>query len=308
MAATQLEPKAERRWKRKVYGHRKQGQDYRDAVRHCREKIHVAKDRLEFKLASTVKDNKKGVLKYVNSNRRFRDNIGLLLDEVSHLTNRDVEKAEMFNTFFASVFNSDDGPWDVWSPVLEDHDWGGDDKLPANRELVRDLLLQLDVHKSTGCNGIHPRLPKELANVIMGPLSMIFQQSWESGEFPVHWKLVNVPIFKKGKKEDCGNYRPVSLTSVPRKIMEKVILGVEKHLRDNTVIGQSQHGFMRGKSCLTNLISFYDKVTHLVDQGKTVDVVVLDFSKAFDTVSHSVLLDKLSSTPLDETIIRWVNK
>ena len=92
----------------------------------------------------------------------------------------------------------------------------------------------------------------------MGALSIIFQQSREPGEVPVNWKLANVvPMFKKGKKEDPGNYRPVSLTSVPGKIIEKVILGViEKHLRDNAVLGHSQHGFMRGKSCLTNLISF----------------------------------------------------
>jgi len=82
-----------------------------------------------------------------------------------------------------------------------------------------------------------------------------------------------VPVFKKGKKEDPDNYRPVSLTLVPVEIMEKVILGViEKHLRDNAVIGHSQHRFMRGKPCITNLISFYDSITHLVDQGKAVDM------------------------------------
>lgn len=96
------------------------------------------------------------------------------------------------------------------------------------------MLLQLDAHKP---DGIHPRVLKDLADVIVGPLSIIFQWSWESGEVPVNWKLANVvQIFKKGKKEGSGNYRPVSLTSVPGKITEKVILGVsEKHLRDNAV-------------------------------------------------------------------------
>ena len=93
---------------------------------------------------------------------------------------------------------------------------------------------------------------------------MIFQCSWDSGEGPIDWKLPNVvPVFKKGNRDDPSNYRPVSLNSVPGKIMEKIILGViEKHLKDNAVIAPSQHGFMRGKSCSTNLISFYDKVTH----------------------------------------------
>ncbi|GAB0185459.1 mitochondrial enolase superfamily member 1 [Grus japonensis] len=179
----------------------------------------------------------------------------------------------MFNAFFASVFHSDDGLWDPSCPELEDRDCGNN-KLPADPEIVQNLLLHLDAYKSMGPNGIHPRVLRELADVIARPLSIIFQRSWESGEVPVDWKLANVvPIFKKGKKEDPGNYRPVSLTSVPGKIMEKIMLGVtEKHLKDNAVIGHSQHGFVRGRACLTNLVSFYDKVTHLVDQGKPADV------------------------------------
>ncbi|KFQ73585.1 hypothetical protein N337_02614, partial [Phoenicopterus ruber ruber] len=95
-----------------------------------------------------------------------------------------------------------------------------------------------DAYKSMVPDGIHPRILKGLADIITGPLSIIFQWSWEPGEVPVNWKLANViPVFKKGEKEDLGNYRPVSLTSVPGKIMEKVILGViKKHLRDNAVI------------------------------------------------------------------------
>ncbi|KAJ7411111.1 RNA-directed DNA polymerase from mobile element jockey-like protein [Willisornis vidua] len=160
-----------------------------------------------------------------------------------------------------------------------------------------------------GSDEIHPKIPKELADVITKPLSMISELSWESREVPADWKLANiVPIFKKGKKEDPGNYRPISLTLMPGTVMEKIILGsIEKHLKDNTVIAHSQHRFMRGKSCLSNLISFYDKVPHLADQGKPVDIILLDFSKAFNTVSHRILLDKMSRTQLDKHIMWWVS-
>jgi len=144
----------------------------------------------------------------------------------------------------------------------------GAPNLPADPELVGDLLLRLTAY--TGPDRIHSRVLKELADVIIRHLSIIFQQSWESGDVPVNWKLASVvPVFKKGEKEDPGNYRPVTHSSVPGKTMEKIVLGVtEKCLKDNAVTGHKQNGFMRGKSYLTNLNSFYDKVTHLLHQGK----------------------------------------
>ncbi|KAK4832491.1 LOW QUALITY PROTEIN: hypothetical protein QYF61_023538, partial [Mycteria americana] len=81
---------------------------------------------------------------------------------------------------------------------------------------------------------------------------------------------------------------------------------ITRHVENNQGIKPSQHGFRKGRSCLTNLISFYDKVTRLVDEGKAVDVVYLDFSKAFDTVSHSILLEKLAAHGLDGCTLRWV--
>ncbi|KAK4817611.1 hypothetical protein QYF61_020406 [Mycteria americana] len=133
-------------------------------------------------------------------------------------------------------------------------------------------------------------------------------QSWLTGEVPVDWRLGTVtPIYKKGQKEDPGNYRPVSLTSVQGKLMEQIILSaITRHVEDNQGIKPSQDGFRKGRSCLTNLISFCDKVTRLVDEGKAVDVVYLDFSKAFDTVSHSILLDKLAAHGLDGCTLHWV--
>jgi len=106
------------------------------------------------------------------------------------------------------------------------------------------------------------------------------------------------PIYKKDWKENPGNYSPVSLTSVPRKVMKQIVFSaIMQHVQDNQVTRHAQYRFMKGRYCLTNLIFFYDTVTHL--EGKAVDVVYRDFSKVFDTISHSILPDKKAAHSLN---------
>ena len=159
-----------------------------------------------------------------------------------------------------------------------------------------------------GPNGLHRRVLREAVKVVAKPLSIILWQSWVTANVPVDWRLTNVtPIFKKDRKDDPGGYRPISLTSVLRKVVEWIISGaIMDQLKDNQGIRPSQHGFMNGRSCLTNPISFYDKVTHLVNEGKAVNVVYLDFSKAYDTVPHSILMEKPAAPSLDGHTLHWV--
>ena len=159
-----------------------------------------------------------------------------------------------------------------------------------------------------GLDRHHPQVLRELVGVIAVLLSAIYRHFWLSGEVPEDWRLANVtPIYKKSRKEDQGNYRPVSLTSIPGKVMEQITLGeITRHVHGVQGIRPSQHGFMKGRSCLTNLTSFYDWVTRLVDEGKAVDVVYLEFNEAFDTVSHSILLGKLAARGLDRYTRLWV--
>jgi hypothetical protein len=121
---------------------------------------------------------------------------------------------------------------------------------------------------------ISPRLLQQLENSFLRPLRIIFNMSLESGTVPTAWKTATVtPIFKKGAKGDPGNYRPVSLTSVPCKILESIFKDkIMDHLLENNLISDSQHGFMPGRSCATNLVEFMDFITASVDEGESVDI------------------------------------
>ena len=116
------------------------------------------------------------------------------------------------------------------------------------------------------------------------------------------------PIYKKGNRGKAANYRPVSLTSQICKVIESIIRdAIVQHLEHNNLIYNSQHGFRSGRSCLSNLLTFLDKLTECWDRGENVDVIYTDFAKAFDKVPHQRLLTKLKSHGIGGKVLNWIS-
>jgi len=133
--------------------------------------------------------------------------VGPLLNEAGVLVTEDAENAELVNAFFASVVSAKEGPQESQAPEVREEAYREDDFPLVEEDCVRDRLSDVDVHKSMGLDGTHPQVLRELADVIAEPLSINFERSWRTGEVPEDWRKANVtPIFKKGKKEDPGNY------------------------------------------------------------------------------------------------------
>ena len=175
-------------------------------------------------------------------------------------------------------------------------------------DTVAHHLSYLDESKSMGFDDIHPRTLKKCAAAFSIPLSLIYKKSFEMGIVPNIWKKSNItPIFKKGSKLQPSNYRPVSLTSVPCKVMESLVHEqIMKHCIENNLISKTQHGFVHRKGCVTNLLEARDISTEAVHQGCGVDVVYTDFSKAFDKVPHKGLIYKLRAYGIEGEILYWI--
>jgi hypothetical protein len=152
-------------------------------------------------------------------------------------------------------------------------------------------------------------LYKKLAPVLAGPLSLIFTSFMSIGQMPRAWVHAFVtPVYKGGDSSDVSNYRPISLTCVASKIMERIIVtDILAYLRSHNVIDRRQHGFLSGRSTSTNLLESLNDWTLAIRDKKSVLVAYIDYSKAFDSVNHRKLLTKLSAYGISGNLISWIS-
>ncbi|KAL5250782.1 hypothetical protein ACHWQZ_G016501 [Mnemiopsis leidyi] len=253
-----------------------------------------AKVSYEKKITSDLKHNNKAFYAYLRNRRQVKSSVVSLDRGDGTRTDTSAGAAEVLATAFSSVFAREPpGPLPK-SVNFEENECVIDD-MEVRSSDVKKQLLKLNIFKSSGPDGVHPKLLKSLAydDSFVEAVTQLFVKCSETGTLPEVWKSASVvALFKKGTKSDPLNYGPVSLTCILCKVYEKL---VREHLLDflEGRISKHQHGFVKGKSCLSNLLETFDNILNLLDEGVPVDLLFFDFSKAFDTVPHFRLLSKL---------------
>ena len=298
----------------RVYRRTRKDEDYakyKEALNAATTEIRQSKRSYEQKLACNINNDSKSFYAYVRSKQNVQDKVGPLEDSAGNIISQGFLMAEDLNGYFSSVFTKED----ISSLPVADAKFQGAKSdylgpLVVTPELVAKKIKAMKDNKSPGVDGIPPKLLMETVEQISIPLARVFNLSLKEGVVPFEWKEANIiPLFKKGSRNKSENYRPVSLTSVICKLLERLIKDhMVEFLVKHKLLNSSQHGFLKARSCLTNMLCFLEEITKWIDVGSPVDIIYLDFQKAFDKVPHQRLLLKLKAHGIGDSITDWIEQ
>ncbi|KAA3680755.1 uncharacterized protein DEA37_0006971 [Paragonimus westermani] len=279
---------------------------FRSVRNRCKREIRQHTQHVQSKILQIAHENKNFLFKYIRRQRKTKPSaLSLRLPDGETSSNPQVV-AEMFREYYSSVYNVD---LPNWHPILPQRHFQ-QPILTADFSVsdVQDLLLKINPYSAMGPDKIHPRILKEAAVSLAMPLFDLFKQTLRTGTLPEAWKEANVsPIFKTGDRHSPASYRPISLTSIPCKIMERLLKRtIFKHFFSNNLFSSTQHGFLPERSCITNMLIFMDSLTEAKDNGHISDAIFFDFAKAFDRVPHGPLLHKLEAYGIQGEVLRWI--
>ena len=261
----------------------------------------------ERRLVTDMKDNPNLYHGHCRRSLKTKQGVSNVVNEAGTLTETEVEAATALNSYYHSVFTSEEGTQTAPAFPPRTEECLRDAVFDVQR--VEETLLELNPNKAAGPDGIDTRTLKECAKELAPLLYQVYRKSMDTAEVPDQWKEAHVvPIHKNnGSKAIMGNYRPVALTSVLCKVFEKILCAIiMAFLMLHNLISEQQHGFVRGRSCQTNILLCLEKWTEIVDNGNCIDVAYFDYAKAFDKVSHRLLLIKLKGYGIDGKLLAWL--
>ena len=255
-------------------------------------------------LTTAITDKPKAFWSFISKLRQDNQGIGDL-NIAGDIISDDKQKAEALGNQFKSVFTHE-GHSEL--PNLNDSPHGKIPKITISLKGVHDQLSKINTSKSQGPDGIPPWFLNRYASHLTPIIHDIFQSSVDSGQVPNAWKEANITaIFKKGSRAETSNYRPISLTPVISKLLEHIIHShIMKHLEQHHILTDHQHGFRAKRSTETQLIQTIHDISKSLDVKKTVDMAILDFTKAFDKVPHKRLIHKLKYYGITGPISSWI--
>ena len=173
--------------------------------------------------------------------------------------------------------------------------------------LVRSHLSSLDITKSTGPDNLSARFLRTIADQIATPLTDLFNSSLTTGEVPSEWKHSHItPIYKGGSPDDPSNFQPISVVPILAKVLEKIVsYQLNIYFEDNQLLHPHQGAYRAGRSTQDILLVAVDSNVHLLDKGKAVCTAFLDLCKAFNSLNHHILLQRLYDLNVSPAVLQW---
>ena len=268
--------------------------------------IRTKKIEYEQRLINDMKENPNLYHGHCRRTLKTKQGVSNVVTENGDLTETEEEAATALNSYFHSVFTSESET--RTSPIFPLRTGENLADATFDVKLVEETLEGLDPNKAAGPDEIDSRILKECSKELAPLLHQLYRKSMDEAEVPEQWKEANViPIHKNGSKAIMGNYRPVALTSIICKVFERILCAIiMAYLMLHNLISEQQHGFVRGRSCQTNILLCMEKWTEIIDNGNSVDVAYFDYAKAFDKVSHRLLLIKLKSYGINGKLLTWL--
>jgi hypothetical protein len=273
---------------------------YKKARNEAVQSIRSARKSFEEDIISRSIKQPKILFSYINRNKKTQPASSLKNMDGS-ICSEDCLIASKLNDYFTACFN----PSKLTPPGVSQYSG----PIEFSCADVFQSLQSIKQDTSCGPDGLTAVFLNNCAASLALPFFIIMESSIRDCTFPDTWKDAYItPVFKNGSPYLPENYRPISLLSIVSKILERIVhKQLFQQCEDLGILPASQHGFMPGRSCLTNLLSTYDEITRLVDQGVSCDTVFLDFSKAFDSISHTTLITKLQTFGIQNNIVAWLH-
>ena len=268
----------------------------------------IAVEYYETIILANKSTKKKQYYNYVARNNKYGESKIVLRDENSVYSD-DQKCANILNQYFSTVFTRGSSEISDLEMVIP-HEYPEISDLNIDANLVRTEIENLDTSKSTGPDRLPALIIKRFSDIFTEILLLIFRKSYLEGKVPTQMKAANIrPIFKTGEKTDPSNYRPVSITPIIAKIYERIIKKhIEKHVNQQDIMSDCQHGFRQAKSTSTNLIQFTNDLANYANETKSISIVYTDLRKAFDCIPHDLLLYKLDKYGIRGKTKKWLQE